>query len=830
MDFLSYALRYLAAGLRPIPCFPRAKAPAAAKSGQPTDTGHPLADWHEYQRRPPTEEELSQWFATDRFNMGTVIPPGWIVLDFDGGKDAETLLTRAGVSLPENTPRVRSGSGGHHCYLRLPSGVADFQKLPGSKFLHNVDSTGKPCKPFVEVLTVNNFVVLPPSVHPNGKSYEWTVDFDDVPEAPAELMALIRSKQNPTAAEKPAKAAKVRKNEPGWVEELSRGTGPHTHDDSMAKLAGYYLRKRLTIENVVEILESGYAKKSWNDGPNGARLFGVIKRSDIERVVNSVARAEERRKQVDQSEFQLLGYQHEKYFYLSRATGQVVDLTAREHDKNNLLRVASLRYWEQRFGTEHGIFWPGAQALLMEEQHKIGIFDADRFRGRGAWWDERLGAVMHTGSHLLVAGRSVPIKEVEPGHHIYELDKSLDVQIGNPLSADNAREVLELFESLSWEHPHHARLAAGWCVVAAICGALDWRPHIWVSGPSGSGKSWVVTHMIRPLLGKLALLAQSETTEAGLRQTLGHDARAVIFDEAEAEGQRGDSRMANVLALIRQASSETGGSIIKGSTDGTAKSYLIRSCFAMSSINISAYQAADKNRISILEMHVDTAMSEKDREAAFTAISGRVTRTLNPAFTAGFRARAIRMIPVIRENARILASEAGIIIGSQRLGDQIGTLLAGAYSLLCDDVIDPEHARELLKDQDLSEQRAIKDQADEEELLNYIKQSVLQINPGDGRKDLTIATLIRAAQQYADAQCLPEYANAALALVGLKTAQDGLLVANTHKGLANLLKDTHWRRDWSRVLKRLPGAVPAGPLRIGDVTCRAVMVPWLVAE
>jgi putative DNA primase/helicase len=804
VNLLDEVTRYLDAGLRPIPVKAKGKAPD-------------LTEWHEYQRRPPTSAEIARWFSSSIRNVGTVVPSGIIVVDFDGGKEAEALLVAAGVTLPENAPRVQSGSGGYHVYLRLPAGVKDFAKLPGSKFLHSVDKDGKPCKPFVEILTINNFVVLPPSIHPNGKPYKWVVELEEtIPDAPPELLKLIDEKRG-IVVKKPSKSKAG--NEPGWVEELSRGTGPGTHDDAMTKLAGHYLRKRLSVANVIDIIASGYGKRSWQV-PGVAHTIPMV---DIERVVKSVQRAEARKSEISESEFQMLGYDHEIYYYLSRATGQVVQLTARNHDKHNLLRLASLRYWEAHFGGEKGINWQGAQALLLEAQHNVGIFSHNRFRGRGAWWDESAGAVMHTGGSLVTKERSIPIKELPLGRYIYELSEPLDISIGDSLKIDDARQIIEIFESLSWEHPHHARLAAGWCVIATVCGAVDWRPHVWISGPSGSGKSWTVDHLIKRLLGNLALSAQSTTTEAGLRQTLGHDARPVIFDEAEAEGQRDDIRMANVLGLIRQASSETGGSILKGSADGFARTYRIRSCFAMSSINVSAYQAADRNRITILEMKTP----EENRDSAFAALCARVAETFTDRFIDGFRARCVRMIPVIRQNAHIFSIAASGKIGNRRLGDQVGTLLAGAYTLLSDDVINPIEAAELLEDQDLTQQRELKEEKDEADLLAHIMQAVTKVGTVRGFIDCNVSTLVQASMIPVEGQEIAARdAINALALLGLKTNEEGLVIANTHRGVRRLLEGTHWGKDWGRVLKRLPNVRLSGLVRIGEVVCRGVLIPW----
>ncbi len=833
---LDEAIRYLAAGLKPIPVLPKHKCPGD-RAGMWGERHPTQKDWKTYQRRPPTEEELSTWFAdAPGVGVGTVIPSGIIVVDFDGGKPAEAMLNAEGVVIPESAPRVMSGSGGYHAYLRLPAGMRDFAKLPGRSFLFSQGDDGKPCKPFVEILTINNFVVLPPTIHPNGKPYEWVTELDEIPEAPASLMALIDRKRGGTGQPDKAgssgatgKSKRPGANEPGWVEELSRGAEYGTIDDSMTKLAGHYLRRRLSVANTIDILRSGFAQRCTR---GGSRF--VVPDSDIKRVVESVFRAEARKDVVDESEFQLLGYDHEVYYYLSRATGQVVELTARNHDKHNLLRLASLRYWEQAFGGDAGVNWSGAQALLLDRQHGIGVFDIDNFRGRGAWWDEDSGAVMHTGSHLIAQGKSTPIKQLKQTRRIYELSKPLDVSIGDPLDVTQSREIMEIFESLQWEHPHHARLAAGWCAVAAVCGAVEWRPHIWISGPSGSGKSWTVDHLVKRLLGSLALSAQSTTTEAGLRQALGHDARPVIFDEAEAEGQREDARMANVLGLIRQASSETGGSILKGSADGAARSYRIRSCFAMSSIGVSAYQAADRNRITILEMRTNQdSTPQAERDARFADLVARVASTFTDAFVAGFRARCIMMIPTIRENARTFSVAASGRIGSRRLGDQVGTLLAGAYALISDDVVTPKLALELVDDQDLSQQRALQGELDELDLLNHILQATVRVSTSRGGIDASISSCLAAARaegtEFAGV-CAPRDAIEALALAGIKATPGGMVVANSHRGVRRLVEGTHWSKDWGRVLRRVAGAELSGVVRLGTLSARGVLVPWEVID
>src|SRR3546814_8012987 len=104
------------------------------------------------------------------------------------------------------------------------------------------------------------------------------------------------------------------------------------------------------------------------------------------------------------------------------------------------------------------------------------------------------------------------------------------------------------------------RSLAGWIAIAVICGALNWRPHVWLTGSSGSGKSWLLDNVIRPLIGAIAVYCQSNSTEAGIRQTLATDARPVLFDEAESEDakaqvriQRSEEHKSEIQSLMRNS-------------------------------------------------------------------------------------------------------------------------------------------------------------------------------------------------------------------------------------------------------------------------------------
>ena len=180
-----------------------------------------------------------------------------------------------------------------------------------------------------------------------------------------------------------------------------------------------------------------------------------------------------------------LGYDRGIYFYLSRATRQVSGLTPEAHTQKALMGLASLpHYWQRsRFVGEKGnIWWDQAADFLMTACRSVGIYDPDRVRGRGAWWDDGR-AVLHLGDHLLVDGEQSDLEL--PSIYIYPRALRLSIR-GSvaPLGTQDAHKLLTISEAMRWERPISARLFAGWVVCALVCGALRWRPSIWITGAS----------------------------------------------------------------------------------------------------------------------------------------------------------------------------------------------------------------------------------------------------------------------------------------------------------------------------------------------------------
>lgn len=524
--------------------------------------------------------------------------------------------------------------------------------------------------------------------------------------------------------------------------------------------------------------------------------------------------------------FQPLGYDGNRYYYLPAATEQVVDIKRSAHTSPaELMGLAPLEWWEAAYPNKNGCDWQAAASDLMRQCERRGIYSAERQRGRGAWYDDGK-AVLHLGDRLLVNGQPCPISE-HASRYVYTRQASTDSDVGTvPASEETAWAVRKIIEDLNWSGPTDAMLCVGWVALAPICGALSWRPHAWLTAKRGAGKSWMLDHIVSPLLGRSALHVQGSTTEAGIRQRLQQDARPIVFDEAEAEGQPGARRIQSVLELARQASSDSGAEIAKGTASGEGMSFRARSMFLLGSINVSLSQAADESRFSVLTLNApDKTPAEVER---FHQYARHVDATLTRETCAAIRARMYRMIPTVRRNAETFARAVAEVLGSQRIGDQVGTLLAGAHCLTSSEVVSLDKARDLAAMLDLSEAEQSEQVSDERMCADHLLQCQIRIEGTDGRPmTRTVAELILAASHRRVYQALdPDACDHTLQRHGLRVDGDALLVANKHAEVARMLRDTAWAGSWKTVLRRIDGATAGSqPARMAGVLARHVRVP-----
>lgn len=539
--------------------------------------------------------------------------------------------------------------------------------------------------------------------------------------------------------------------------------------------------------------------------------------------------------------FQCLGFDGDTYYYQPRATGQVMKLSAGSHTSTNLVRLAPLPYWETLYPGPRGTNWTAAAASLFQQCANAGVYSPDRIRGRGAYLDSRK-VLLHLGDRLVIDGDERSILEPLPfkSRYVYQRAQLLDGPNGlAPLTDDEALPLLELAERFRWEVPASGLLLAGWVTLAPICGALDWRPHAWLTGGAGTGKSAILDKYVMPLLGDMVLPVASNTTEAGLRQTLRSDALPVVFDEAESNEKGDQTRMQAILGLARVASTETRAHLIKGSPSGEVSRFHIRSMFFLSSIATALKQGADRSRFAQLTLRSSNDMLQAERQEHWLALERDLDRLITPEVAQRLIARTITLIPTIRKSTRVFSHAAAEHFDSQRLGDQYGALLAGAWSLMTSTVPTEREARALIEQNNWAPYSEATEIPDERRCIEHILQTQVRVDITTGPDRVSSAT--RTLGELVDYLVDPEGgyhidAESTLGRHGIKVDRSEagcfVVVSNTAKALSTILSDTAWANSWSTVLARLPGAEKDAPQRFKGITgtSRAVRLRYALLQ
>lgn len=534
----------------------------------------------------------------------------------------------------------------------------------------------------------------------------------------------------------------------------------------------------------------------------------------------------------NQKELRCLGFGNDnKVYFISRKRGVVVGLTPSDlGNLNNMMSFMPMTFWYDLFPNKKGGIDKNIMSdVLQRWADETGYFNPDIIRGAGIWFEGNGDVVFHMGQRLLVNDRVISPNEYQ-SEYMYEATNDLGVRHTKPLSTEEAKKLLGFVKWLNWDCPIYANLLAGFCVVAPICGGLEWRPHIWVTGSAGTGKSTVMTDIVRRMCGKVCLHVLGDSTAAGIRQRLGSDALPVIFDEFEGESQQRLQELQRTIDLARQASSESGAAMLKGSMGGSALEFKVRSCFAFSAINVNVTHYADKTRISVLTLAdaPDNLTKEQayDRADKFNEWITDLRKTLSPEYVNAMQMRAFALLPVIRKNAKVFGRAVSTIVDSTRIGDQLGILIAGSFALESSKEVSEEEAEAWVNKQDWTMSAPTDDAKDHDRCLSYILQHTVRVNGDRGVYEKTLGELLEqiASPTNIDTQPLEQV----LIRNGLKVdrKKNVLCVANQHTHLEKILSSTPYN-SWNRLLMRLKGAESSGgAIRFGkSVSSRAVLIP-----
>ena len=201
------ALRYWRSGLRPIPMKPHSK--------------RPLIKWAEFQDRPPTLAEITQWWKSH--------PGAWVGIITGQGSNLVVVDVdpRNGGTLDDldvpPAPKVLTPSGGYHLWFAHP------ERLVASRSIRRgVDIKGD-----------GGIAIAPPS--PN---YSWSTPMQKLLPAPAWVFTQQTGQGEPLSEQQ------------DWFIELFNESTLEGGRNTMAtRLAGHLLRRGVAADAAVALLQ-----------------------------------------------------------------------------------------------------------------------------------------------------------------------------------------------------------------------------------------------------------------------------------------------------------------------------------------------------------------------------------------------------------------------------------------------------------------------------------------------------------------------------------------------------------------------------------------------
>jgi putative DNA primase/helicase len=485
--------------------------------------------------------------------------------------------------------------------------------------------------------------------------------------------------------------------------------------------------------------------------------------------------------------FTPIGYDASGHYFFVAKIKDIIKIS--NWASHQFYQLAPKAYWDEMYPGLKGISWEDAKTALVDASQTIGRFDSTRVRGPGVWMD-RKRVVVNTGNTLLVDGKKSPMSSLK-SQYIYISTQAIIQEIApNPLTAEECLPLVQVCQTLRWLDPKSGYLIAGWLAVARIAGALPVRPHVWVTGGSGTGKSTIMERLVRNALGSQngKLYVQGGSTEAGVRQKSRGSAIPLIWDEFETNSESNKARVQIVVEMLRQAWSESHALTLKGSPGGSAEVYNL--CFAaiVASIRVNLDNDADRSRFSVIELQPHGNDEQQWRQV--TSLLAKITEE----FGERLYARMINRVRQVRASAETL----GLVLArhvNKRYGDQTGMLLAGYWSLISDFEMTEDDATELVERFDLTV--AHEDLVtDERECLDHLLTQVMTLQGPHGPLKRSIGEIVRERNAW-ELDHLPTY--------GLMLDNGKLFVPTRNAELGRIYKDTRWT-DWNRSLIRLPNA------------------------
>lgn len=509
-----------------------------------------------------------------------------------------------------------------------------------------------------------------------------------------------------------------------------------------------------------------------------------------------------------------LGFNGDRFYFGStynRVLHELKNLTETE-----LLKLAPLSQWQTMFPNKSpsGVDWLRARDFLFGDCISKGIFTPKKIRSIGVWQEDK-EIIVHLGDRLWSSARgTLPL--IGAGFEsFYELRETQPDIHPTPLTAKESEPLQKLANKLSVEK-NHGPMLVGWLASAILGGLLKWRPHVWLTGEQGSGKTTALNDLIFHLIGSSSVTLQGGSSEPALRRETRFKSCPVIFEEFESMSKKDLEAVEACVSFIRQASSDSIGGVVKASGESGTIAYVARFSACIASIKTELRLEQDKARFTVIDF-IKGKTPWDEIKPLYGAISSR-------EWAARYRSRIIHKAQDFLQAIEVLKD---VMPGAQRFKDQHAPLWAGWWITQSDSPLTPQDAKDMLSfwlenDPD-SLQPIISDQTEADECLEFLKTNMIDMPRGES---VTVAEAIKAGIKTDISKPYRE----ALENVGMKVdaIQSRVHIrANTAQLKRIFSQEPRWR-NWTQALSRIAGAEKNKTTRYFGRPEKGIWIPYSI--
>jgi hypothetical protein len=308
--------------------------------------------WGVYQERQPTEDEIKSWFNGHPTNIAVVcgkVSGNLVIVEFDNEdyycQFEGNFFDKQNMSILDFT-RVSKGKRGPHVWLRVKTPVRS------KKF------------PKCEIRSDGNYIVVPPSVHPDGPVYQFLNEAGIREVESLTEVGIDVSQQSQDGQSS---------NQPGWVSQLLLGVGEGQRNDSAIRLAGYF-RNTLPIDVTERIM------LDWNN-----RNTPPLPVNEIQQAIKSSYGYPVR---ISNTYIKKGGYRGESLNAEAKALNSVNSVKKREETlkitssdiKNYIMESGGQWIFTRDLDNDLGIFAPAQKTLRRQIIHQLlkdGLVEKD---------------------------------------------------------------------------------------------------------------------------------------------------------------------------------------------------------------------------------------------------------------------------------------------------------------------------------------------------------------------------------------------------------------------------------------------------------------------